>query len=235
MGADVDVTGTSLAAGVSATKLSLSFQNRDVKGSNKLPLDTWIHIAYTYNLQAELGAVYINGKLDKALAQKPYAGPLDMIGSALGFGHGKFAMDDVLVTRNCMSSTAIAELAAKGIKALQNAQLVTDWEPVNAQVKLLKTWADIPAGAGITVIAESAGKDGIVIDSDTFKLTTGMQSISLAKLKPGAQVRLRVQLSSGGFKAVPVLQTALIDDTIRWSTAQEWQKSTASGGLLIGQ
>jgi beta-glucosidase len=234
MGADVDITGTSLAAGISAGKPALSFQNRDVNGNNKLPLNSWVHVAYTYDPQAGRGAVYINGKLDKASAQKPYAGPLDMIGSALGLNHGKFAMDEVLVTRSALNANTIAELTAKGITALQNADLTTDWQPVKSPAKQLKTWADIPAGASITIIAESAGTDGSVVDSKTFKLTTGAQSISLAGLKSGAQIRLRVQLA-GTWKASPVLQTAMIDETIRWSTKQEWQKSTASGGLLIGQ
>ena len=235
MGADVDITGTSLAAGVSAGKPSLSFKNRDINGRNNMSLDSWVHVAYTYDPHAGQGAVYINGKLDRASAQKPYAGPLDMIGGALGFEHGKFAIDDVLITRNSMGPNAIAELATKGVSALQKAELITNWQPVKGPLKTLKTWADIPAGSSITVMAESAAKDGSVIDSDTFKLISGAQSISLAKLKAGAQVRLRVQLSSGGWKATPVLQTILIDEHIRWSTKEEWQKGMASGGLLIGQ
>lgn len=234
MGADVDITGTSLAAGVSTGKASLSFKNRDVNGKADFPLNSWVHVAYTYDPQLGRGSVYMNGKLDKTSAQKPYAGPLDMIGSALGFEHGKFTLDEVLVTRSAIPAEAIAQLAAKGITALQTTELTTNWQPVKGALTMLKTWADIPAGAGITVVAESAGADGSV----TFKLNTGAQSIALTGLKQGTQVRLRVRLSSGNFKASPVLQTAVVESTggsIRWSTKQEWQKSATDGGLLIGQ
>jgi beta-glucosidase len=238
MGADVDVTGTSLAAGIFNGKTALTFKNKDVYGKNSIPLNEWTHIAYTYDPQRGEGSIYINGKLDKTSNQKPYAGPLDMIGSALGLEHGKFAMDEVLITRGFMSAGAIAELAAKGVSALRNADLTTNWEVLSSPVKILKTWAEIPAGASITVIAESAGDDGKIINSSTIKLSTGEQSVPLTQLKQGTHVRLRVQLSSVKWDVAPILQTAIIEgsnESIRWSTKEDWQKGKASGGLIVGQ
>jgi beta-glucosidase len=238
MGADVDVRGTSLSAGIFDEKAALIFKNRDVHGKNSLPLKEWVHIAYTYDPQAAQGSVYINGKLDKTADQKPYTGPLDMIGGALGLEHGKFAMDDVLVTRGFMNADAIAELAANGVAALRNADLTTNWEVLRSPVKTLKTWADIPIGASITVIAESAGDDGKIINSSTIKLSSGQQSVLLTQLKQGTRVRLRIRLSSVKWDVAPILQTALIEggnESIRWSTKEDWQKGKASGGLIVGQ
>jgi len=210
-----------------------------VHGKNIVPLNQWVHIAYTYDPRAGQGSIYINGKLDRTADQKPYAGPLDMIGSSLGLEHGKFAIDDVLITRGFMDAGAIAELAINGVPALQNADLTTDWEVLKSPVKTLKTWAEIPAGTSITVIAESAGDDGQVIGSSTIKLSSGQQTIPLTQLKQGTRVRLRIKLSAVKWDVSPVLQTAVIDGgngkTIRWSTKEEWQKGKASGGLMIGQ
>jgi beta-glucosidase len=238
MGADVDVTGTSMAAGIFNGKAALTFKSRDIHGKNDIPLNQWTHVAYTYNPQSVQGSIYINGKLDKVSDQKPYAGPLDMIGSALGLEHGKFAMDDVLVTRGFMSAGAIAELAAKGISALRSADLTTDWQTFRSPLKILKTWADIPAGTSITVTAESAGDDGKVINTATIKLSSGEQDIPLTQLKQGTLIRLNVRLSSVKWDVAPILQTAVIEggnERIRWSTKQDWQKGKASGGLLVGQ
>ena len=109
------------------------------------------HLAYTYDSDTELGSVYINGKLDKAQTQKAYAGPLDMIGGALRFNHGKYALDDVLVSRNCLGAPAIQELADNGVEALKNGQIITEWRPISSFPITLEIWAEIPAGSGITV------------------------------------------------------------------------------------
>ena len=57
MGADVDVTGTRLAAGIFQEKTILSYENSDVRGNNKLQSGKWIHYVYTYNPEKEEGAI----------------------------------------------------------------------------------------------------------------------------------------------------------------------------------
>ena len=114
MGADVDSAGTVLAAGVRDRVLFMSFLDRDIKGSAKVPTGQWVHVAYTYDAENSKGALYINGRLDKSAAQGAYAGQLEMIGSAPRFGHGRFSMDKVLVSPDCLSPGNIKELYEKG-------------------------------------------------------------------------------------------------------------------------
>jgi len=237
MGADVDNTGTALAAGISNEKLLLSFQDRDIQGTGKVQTEKWIHLAYTYDAVKELGSLYIDGKPDKSAAQKTYAGPLDMIGSSLRFSHCKFAMDDVLVTRSCMSANAIKELASKGVDSLRNAQITTEWRSVTALPATLQTLADVPAGSSIKITVETGDKDGKVVDSKVIDLKAGEQGIPLSGIKSGTQIRLNVQISSNKWSALPVLQSAILSgagESICWSTSGEWGKGNASGGLKIG-
>ena len=238
MGADVDITGTILSAGVTGQNLLLGFQGRDVKGNAKLATGKWVHVAYTYDAENELGSVYIDGKLDKSAPQKPYAGPLETIGASPSNNHGKFSMDEVLVARSCLNKSAIQELANKGLNAMQSGELTTDWAPISGAPAALQTFANIPANCSITVVAEVGNDSGKIIDSKTIELKTGTQDISLAGLKAGTQLRLRVKLNATKAGALPVLQTATISSggkVTRWSTTNEWQKSTYSGSLTIGE
>jgi beta-glucosidase len=238
MGADVDITGTILSAGVAGQNLFLAFQGRDLKGNAKLTTGNWVHVAYTYDAENELGSVYINGKLDKSAPQKSYAGPLEMIGASPRSNHGKFSMDEVLVARSCLNKNAIQELADKGLSALQDGELTTAWATISGVPEVLQTSASIPANGSITVVAETGDGSGKTIDSKTIELKTGAQSIALAGLKTGKQLRLRVKLTATKAGALPVLQTAAISSggkVIRWSTTDEWQKSTYSGSLKVGQ
>ncbi|MDD4921092.1 MAG: glycoside hydrolase family 3 N-terminal domain-containing protein [Bacteroidales bacterium] len=237
MGADVDNTGTVLAAGISGEKMLLSFQDRDIQSAGKIETGKWIHLAYTYDAKSELGSLYINGKLDKAAAQKTYAGPLDMIGSSSRFMHGKFAMDEVLVTRNCMNAVAIKELSSKGIEALRNGQITTQWRSISGLPATLQTWADVPAGSSVKIAVEIGDQDGKVIDTKVFDVKSGELKLPLAGIKSGKQVRLNVKLSSSKWTALPVLQTAILlgsGEPVRWSTSDEWGKGTATGGLKTG-
>lgn len=238
MGADVDNTGTGLMAGVANGKSLLSFQDRDSRGNGKIAAGKWVHVAYTYDAEAEQGSLYLDGNPDGSQIQKAYTGPLDMIGSSQRFAHGKFAMDEVLVVRSCMSPNAIKELANKGIDALRGGQVTTDWRPVSAEVTTLDAWADLPADTSIKVTVDSGDKDSKTLDSKTVELKAGAQTVPLAGLKPGTQVRLRVQLAATKWGTLPVLQTAVLTgsgESLRWSVADEWKKSSVSGGVKIGQ
>jgi beta-glucosidase len=244
MGADVDNTGTILSAGVSKGRLLLSFLGRDVQGSAKVPTGQWVHVAYTYDPQTEQGTVYLNGSPDKSAAQKPYAGQLGTIGAAPRLSHGQFALQDVLVTRSCLSPEAIGELYHRGITSLRNGGTVTGWHTVPGPLTVLHSWAEIPRGSHIRVTLEWGDDSGAVLDSMSVELRNGKDSLPLRGkvVVAGQRVRARVQLSSGDWNAVPVLQTLLLDtgksggsggeeSQVRWSTFDEWQKGTASGGI----
>ncbi|MDP4238182.1 MAG: glycoside hydrolase family 3 N-terminal domain-containing protein [Bacteroidota bacterium] len=238
MGADVDNTGTSLAAGVFNEKLLLSFQDRDIQGTEKIQTGKWMHIAYTYDARKEQGSLYIDGRLDKSASQKAYAGPLDMIGSSMRFNHGKFALDKVLITRSCMGPNAIRELAGKGIDALRNGQLTTNWCSITSSPSILQTWTIIPSESSIKVRVEVGDAGGKVIDSKTVELKNGEQNIPLSDLKTGSQIRLCVVMNINKWNSSPFLQTAILTsgtgEHIRWSTIREWEKGSVSGGLNIG-
>ncbi|MDB5110732.1 MAG: hypothetical protein JWR67_1846 [Mucilaginibacter sp.] len=238
MGADVDVTGTSLAAGIADQNLLLSFRDRDVKGGVKPALGKWVHIAYTYDPEKEVGSLYIDGKLNKTALQKPYAGPLEMIGGAPRLNHGQFSMDEVLVARNCLDANSIAELAAKGISALEKGQLKTDWRAVIALPSMMQVSSNIPLNSSITLTVESGDDKGNVVDTKIVELKSGTQQIALTGLKRGSQIRVQADFSASKPGLSPILQTIIIktaDKQIRWSTTDEWQKGTYSGSLKIGQ
>jgi beta-glucosidase len=239
MGADIDNTGTALAAGTLGENLLSSFQDRDIRGGKKLPAGQWAHVAYTYNAQKEQGALYIDGKLDKSAPQKAYAGPLEMIGSSSRFAHGKFAIDEVLVTRSCLSAEAIGELAAKNAEALRKGTITTEWKAIASPVTALKTWSDLPAGTTLQVTIETAGQDGKVTDTKLIQVKTGEQQAAVPEMKAGTQVRLRIDIASDKWDAVPFLKTVELaqkqGSVLRWSTVADWSKATRSGGVSIIQ
>ena len=237
MGADVDNTGTVLAAGVNNETLLLSFQDRDIQGSAKVPTGQWVHLAYTYDAENNKGALYINGRLDKSAAQKPYAGPLDMIGAAPRFGHGRFAMDKVLVARTCLSPENIKELTEKGISGLHNGEVVTEWRDIKTAVSTLHYTARIPAACKAVLTIETETDDHRPLASKTIQLEDGSRTLALEGLK-GARARIRIMLSATGWTATPAVQSVVLGgaggDMARWSFTEEWKKATISGGLAIG-
>lgn len=238
MGADIDNAGTVLAAGVQNEVLLLSFQDRDIKGSARVPTGQWVHLAYTYDAENNEGALYINGRQDKRASQKPYTGPLDMIGGAPRFGHGRFAMDEVLVARNCLSPENIKELAVKGISGLRNGEVVTEWRDIKTAVAMLRYTARIPVRSTAVLIIETEGEDHQPLASKTIVLKDGDQVLALEGLK-GARARIKIALSATGWAATPAVQSVVLGDTegdlARWSFTAEWEKATISGGLAIGQ
>ena len=237
MGADIDITGTILNAGIQDESLRLGFQDRDINGGAKITTNKWTHVAYTYNPELEMGSLYINGKLDKSLPQKTYAGPLDMIGSSIKMKHGKYLMDEVLITKSTLGPIVIKELADKGMDALQSGTMVTEWRPFTSAGNKLQTWSEVPENSRITVTVESGDDAGKVVDSKTIVVKTGLQNNILDNMKPGTKIRLCVQLSTTKWGTLPVLQTAILSgatESQKWSTTEEWQKGSASSGLKVG-
>src|ERR1039458_5763335 len=237
MGASVDTSGTGLAAGVFEGTPLLSFwTDRDVHGGKGIVTGKWVHMAYTYNPNIEQGSIYVDGKLNKTASQQPYTGPLDIIGGALRFNHGKYSIDDVLVAHDCLDAKAVGVLVNGGVEALQKGEIVTDWRPVSSALSRMKTWSDIPSGASIKVTVETADGQNKVIDSKTVDLKSGNQTISLAGLKAGEKARLQIQLAATKWGNLPMLQTVSLqgaNETVRWSTVAEWQKGSQTGGLQI--
>ncbi|GGB02285.1 glycoside hydrolase family 3 N-terminal domain-containing protein [Puia dinghuensis] len=238
MGADVDNTGTVLAAGVQNEALLLSFQDRDLKGNARVPTGQWVHLAYTYDAENNKGTLYINGRLDKSAAQKAYAGPLDIIGGAPRFGHGRFAMDEVLVARNCLSPSTIKELCEKGIGGLRNGEVVTEWRDIKTAISTLRYNASVPKKSSAVLTIETEGEDHRPLASRIIPLKDGEQSLALEGLK-GARVRIKITLSAADWTATPAVQTVVLTgtdgDLARWSVTNEWKKATISGGLTIGK
>ena len=236
MGADVDTTGTGLAAGVAKGSPLLSFWNREVHGASQVKTGDWVHVAYTYNPDSENGSIYLNGKLDKSAPQQSYTGPLDMIGGAMRFNHGKFIMDDVLVTRDCLDPAAIATLCRDGVEALRDGSITTEWRPLPSAPGQLETWSEIPDGAKIKLTIETSDDGVDLLDSKTFDLPSGHQAVPLTDLKVGAKVRLHVQLTTTKWGSLPVLETAALQaggGPIQWSSVGQWQKGSITGGLKI--
>lgn len=237
MGADVDNTGTSLSAGLRNGQLSLSFLDRDIHGSEKVPVGKWVHIAYTYNPMDEKGSVFLNGKLDKTMSQRPYTGPLEMIGNAPRSGHGKFIMDEVLVARSCLWPQAISELMQHGPEALRKGEITTEWRSVSTMPAALQTRTVIPPGSTIRVIVEAAGADEKITDSLVIDLQSGTHSYPLAGFHGNGQLRLRVLIAATDWKASPVLLAATLmgdGSPLQWSMTADWSKSRVSGGIKIG-
>jgi len=200
-------------------------------------LKQWVHIVYTYNAGKAVGALYTDGVLDKSGPQQPYAGQLGTIGTAPHSLHGKFAMEDVLVIRSCLDSGAIEELYQKGVASLRSGILTTEWRPSAAAIRAVRSWAEIPPGSRIRIILESGDQDGVVLDSTSFELKNGMDSVSLKgkRWTTGNRIRARIQIFSQDWNAAPVLQTLLLESAenppLRWSTQAEWKKGMASGGI----
>lgn len=238
MGADVDTTGTGLAAGVSQGNFLLSFWNRDINGDTALASGKWMHVAFTYDAEAETGSIYLNGQLEKRNKQRPYAGPLEMIGGAPFYNHGRYALENVLVAGDCLNQAAIKELSEGGIEALRRGKVITEWNPVSKNPMKLETWADVPAGSGITVVVESKDKSGNVKTSEPYKIKGGSQSIRLSKFDPEAEVRLSIELTQSKWGAVPSLQSVTLEgakDNVTWSTTRQWERAEIAGGLKIGK
>lgn len=238
MGADVDEKGTTLFAGVRREDFLLSFLGRDVQGGKPFPAGTWFHATYTYDAELQQGTIYLNGRQVGSKNQEPFVGQLDMIGSSQRFSHGDFVMDDVLVAAGCLPPSAVLELSSKNLEALRAGTFTTEWRPLSGVVREQNSFADLPAGTSGKLTVEIGDGQGKVIGSKVLELKSGETRSALENLDSGAKVRLKVELASTVWGAVPVLQSAVLTgagEPMRWSTATEWKKGNARGGLQIAQ
>ena len=234
MGADQDNTGTILHVGVQHKKAFMGFLGRDIHGKKDVPLGKWINLTYTYDPEAEKGSVYIDGSLDQESDQKPYTGPLETIGDAPELQHGSYALDDAVVAQSCMTPNMVKLLVGKGLDSLRGGEYISDWETFAGAPTQLAATADIPAGSKIEVNVD-VGSDGKGIGSKKIELQSGTQTYPLDGMTAGNQVRIRVEISSTDWKALPVLRSAVLTGggaTQRWSTPSQWGAGKAEPSLI---
>jgi beta-glucosidase len=236
MGADQDTSGTTLHAGIHNNKPFLGFFGRDIQGDKSVPPGDWVNLTYTYDPQAEIGALYINGTLDKSESQKPYAGPLSSIGDAPILQHGNYLLDNVVVTQSCFTPAMVRLLSDKGFESFLQGEYTSDWHAFDGAPETLDAFADIPEGAHITVIVETGDKSGKVVGSATAQLKPGQQSYPLPNLQSGQQIRIRAQLLTTGWGGGPVLRSVTLQGgrggNLHWSAPDDWSKGNASDSLI---
>jgi hypothetical protein len=233
MGADQDTTGTQLHVGVHNKKPFMGFLGRDIGGTKEVPIGSWVNLTYTYDPVAQKGSLYLNGSLDKALAQKPYAGPLETIGDAPLLNHGSYSLDEAVVAQSCFTPNMVHQLSEKGLESFRQGDYTSDWRALNGAPQTLDATADIPDGSTITVVVETGDQDGKAIGSSKIELKPGKQSYPLTGLTAGAQVRLRVQIASTVWGASPVLRAATITGGNKqtWSTPVDWARGQLPASL----
>jgi len=237
MGADQDNTGTQLHAGIHNGFPFMGFLSRDITGAKKVPLGTWTNLTYTYDPQILKGTLYIDGAMDKSLAQKPYTGPLETIGDSTMLNQGKYALDEPLVIQSCLTSQMVHQMVEKGLQSLHEGEYTSQWRAFSGSPESLKATASLIDGSKISVIVETGDKDGKVLGSHTVEIKTGEQSYSLTGLPKGDHIRLRVQLSSTGLVGSPVLRAVTVsgnDSKEKWSSAAEWAQGQLSPSLVGG-
>ncbi len=237
MGADQDTTGTQLHVGIHNKKPFMGFLSRDISGAKEVPLGTWINLSYTYDPLAEKGSLYLNGSLDKSIAQKPYTGPLEMIGDAPVLEHGNYALGQTVVTQSCLTPQMIHQLSEKGFESLRQGDYTSQWRTFSGTPATLDATADVPDGSSITVTVETGSADGKTLSSAKVELKAGQQTYPLSGLTAGTQVRLRVQVSSTAWSVAPVLRAATITGDggkQKWSTPNEWAQGQLSPSLVTG-
>jgi hypothetical protein len=235
MGADQDQTGTQLHVGVHNKKMMLGFFGRDISGAKEVPLGQWVNLAYTYDPVAQKGSVYLNGSLDKSVAQKPYTGPLETIGDAPILSHGSYALDEAVVIQSCLSPQLVHQLSDKGLESLRSGDYTSQWRSFAGTPQTLDAVADVPDGTTLKVTVDIGDKDGKTLASCPLDMKPGAQSYPLSGLAAGDQVRLRVQVESTNWGASPVLRSATVTgDNVKqkWSTPSEWAQGQLSPTLV---
>ncbi|MGA3170752.1 MAG: glycoside hydrolase family 3 N-terminal domain-containing protein [Chthoniobacteraceae bacterium] len=235
MGADQDITGTELHAGVQGGRAFMGFFGRDISGSEAVPVGSWVNLAYTYDPDARKGSLYINGSLDKSEAQKPYTGPLQTIGDCSILEHGDYALGDVVAVQSCLTPGMIQLLCSKGLDALREGDYVSEWRPFAGTPATLTATADVPLGSRAAVTVEAASGDGKVTGSVKIPLRPGEHTYPLPDIAPGGWIHLRIQLAGGDWKNLPVVRAAQVEGggaTQRWSTPHDWSQGNASASLV---
>jgi beta-glucosidase len=236
MGADQDNTGTILDAGIRNKKLFLGFHGRDIIGNKDVPQNTWVNVTYAYDAGLQKSFLYLNGSLDKTGNQASYTGPLESIGDAATLQHGRYTMDDVVVTQDCLSPELVRLLFQNGYDALQHGSYTSAWRPYADSVQSLEAVTELPAGSKLSLTVETGDKAGKVLNSQTIELGPGKHVYSLTSAKAGDQIRFRAQVAASIDGQSPVLRAVSLigaNRTERWSTPSEWGVGTAENSVAV--
>jgi hypothetical protein len=236
MGADQDNTGTILDAGIRNQKLFLGFHGRDIFGNKDVPKGSWVNVTYVYDAAIQKASLYLNGSLDKAGNQASYTGPLETIGDAPTLQHGRYTLDDVVVTQDCLSPELVRLLFQNGYDALLQGSYTSAWRPYEDGAQRLEAVAEMPTGGKLSLTVETGDKAGKVLNSQTIELRTGKHVYSLKSTKPGNQIRFRAQLAASTDGQSPVLRAVSVvgaNRTQRWSTPSEWGGGTAEKSVAV--
>jgi len=236
MGADQDNTGTILDAGIRNKKLFLGFHGRDVLGSKDVPIGTWVNVTYAYDAALQKASLYLNGSLDKAGNQASYTGPLETIGDAPTLQHGRYTMDDVVVTQDCLSPTLVKLLFQNAYDALLHGSYTSTWRPYGEGFQSLEAVTEMPTSGKLSLIVETGDKAGKVLNSQAIELGSGKHVYSLKSTKTGDQIRFRTQLTASTDGRSPVLRAVSLigaNRTERWSTPSEWDGGTAEKSIAV--
>ena len=237
MGAGQDDAGSKLHAGVEGGKLQFAFFGRDVSGQAVFPLGQWVHVAYVYDHAAGRGTIYRDGSVDAQKSQKPYEGALETIGTTPMTHGGKFTMKDVLVLNGSLNNAAVKTLVKAGPGGLKGGQFQSEWRPAGdaAPAELIAP-ATLPAGSHVTLVVETGDPGGKVVDRKSVELSPGKVSYVLAGLKPGAQVRVRAEMTVDRWDASPVVASMTLKGSnldLHWITPSQWKKGSTTGGVRL--
>ncbi len=236
MGADQDNTGTILDAGIRNKKLFLGFHGRDIIGMNDVPKGTWVNVTYAYDAALQKAFLYLNGSLDKTGNEASYTGPLETIGDAPTLQHGRYTMDDVIVTQDCLSPELVRVLVRDGYDALLQGSYTSAWRSYEDSVQSVEAVAEMPAGSKLSLIVEMGDKSGKVLNSQTIELKPDKHVYSLKSTKTGGQIRFRAQVTASTDGQSPVLRAVSLvgaNRTERWSTPSEWGVGTAEKSVAV--
>jgi hypothetical protein len=236
MGADQDNTGTILDAGIRNKKLFLGFYGRDILGNRDVPTGSWVNVTYAYDAALQKASLYLNGALDKTGNQAYYTGPLETIGDAPTLEHGRYLMDDVVVTQDCLSPELVRLLFQNGYAALRQGSYSSGWRPYEKGVQRLEVVAELPADSKLSLMVETGDKAGKVLSSQTIELGPGKHVYPLKSTKPGDQIRFRAQLAASTDGQSPVLRAVSlvgVNRTERWSAPSEWGEGTAEKSVAV--
>jgi len=242
MGADQDNTGTVLDAGIRNKKLFLGFHGRDMIGNREVPKGSWVNVTYAYDASLQKAYLYLDGSLDKAGNLASYTGPLETIGDAPTLQHGRYTLDDAVVTLGCLSPELVKVLVQNGYDALLRGGYTSAWRPNGSRVQRLEAVTEIRAGSKLSVVVETGDRSGKVLGSQTIELEPGKHDYSLKNVKAGDRIRIHAQLTSSTDGQSPVLRSVnigigkvLSDGVLRATGAMEPQKDRSQSMIPFHQ
>jgi hypothetical protein len=119
-----------------------------------------VNLTYAYDATLQKAFLYLNGSLDKTGNQGSYTGPVETIGDAPALQHGRCAMDDVVVTQDCLSPGLVALLFDDGYDALLYGGYTSTWRPYEDGVQNLEAVTEMPAGQQALVDCGNWGQGG---------------------------------------------------------------------------